>query len=123
MKKILILALIAVAATLSSCKKSTGNTDEYYVRYEGSISTLPIVERSYTVATETGKQTFKTREGSFSRTFGPVGNGFEASIALSLSDDVVNIKAPSVHIEVSKNNGPFALKASGSKEASYEIDF
>ncbi|MBR6346975.1 MAG: hypothetical protein IKR69_06270 [Bacteroidales bacterium] len=123
MKKTLIFALIAVAAVISSCNKKTENEDEYYIRYEGSVSTLPIVERSYTVATEGGKQTFKTRENSFTRTFGPVGKGFDASISISYSDDVVNLKTPSVHIEVSKNNGPFALKASGSKEASYQIDF
>ena len=123
MKKTLFFALIAVAAVISSCNKTSGNEDEYYIRYEGSISTLPIVERSYTIATESGKQTFKTRENNFSRIFGPVGKGFEASISCSYSNDVINLKTPSVSIEVSKNNGPFALKASGSKEASFEIDF
>ena len=49
-------------------------------------------------------------------TIGPVKKGFKASVR--------NEKGTgNAQIEVSKNNGPFALKASGQNSASYTINF
>ena len=48
---------------------------------------------------------------------GPVKKGFNSHISYSRGS------ANTVKIEVSKNNGPFVLKASGDKSASYIINF
>ena len=48
-------------------------------------------------------------------TIGPVKKGFRASIQYN--------EGGTCQIEVSKNNGPFALKAEGKNSASYTIDF
>ena len=53
---------------------------------------------------------------SWNQTYGPVKKGFRASVSVGSS-------LVTVEIYVSKNNGPFALKASKSGDNSYTIDF
>ncbi|MBR2931553.1 MAG: hypothetical protein IKC30_02285 [Rikenellaceae bacterium] len=119
MKRFLsLLSVCLCAVILSSCEEpNPTETPEdnatYYVKYEASSSHYL---SSVTVNTDIGKQTFNARTSTtFSETFGPVNRGFDASIECAVSG--------LTYIYVSKENGPFALKASGGKSASYTIDF
>lgn len=126
MKRLTYIILMAILATLSSCGKNGAQEDSrYYVRYTGETSTLHIVETTYTVATDTGIDTYKTTgsRSDYSVTIGPVKKGFKASIACMCDEtESYYIKSQRVTIEVSKDGEPFAQKASGTDMASYVID-
>ena len=122
MKRFLSL-LLAFLCTLvfSSCEKPNNEgpieTPEdnsfYYVKYE-TVSYSGT--NSITVNTDTGKKSYSLGpHKAYSETFGPVSKGFEASIKSQASI--------TTRICISKNNGPFALKAEGRGTASYTIDF
>ena len=119
--------LAACLGVLMSCGKDAGKDEaRYYVKYTGETSTLHIVETTYTVATDTGIDTYKTTgAGSdYSVTIGPVKKGFQASIACRCDEtESYYIKSQRVTIEVSKDGEPFAQKASGTDMASYVIDY
>ena len=79
---------------------------------------------TFTVNTDKGKQTFSAKTTTkYSEIFGPVSRGFEASIKFDVSATGPAGLTNTTHIYVSKENGPFALKASGGTSASYTIDF
>lgn len=124
-----LTALLAAACLvlLASCGKDGGGEESrYYVRYSGETSTVHIVETTYTVATDTGTDSYKTTgAGSdYSVTVGPVKKGFQASISCACGEtEGYYIKNQRVTIEVSKDGDPFALKASGTSQASYTIDY
>jgi len=126
MRTRIYIVVLVILALLPSCdKKGAENDSRYYVRYTGTTSTLHIVETMYTVATDTGIDTYKTTGASsdYSVTVGPVKAGFQASIACKCDEtESYYIKSQRVTIEVSKNGEPFAQKASGSDMASYVID-
>lgn len=118
--------LAACLGVLMSCEKDAGKDEaRYYVKYTGETSTLHIVETTYTVATDTGIDTYKTTgsRSDYSVTIGPVKKGFKASIACMCDEtESYYIKSQRVTIEVSKDGEPFAQKASGTDMASYVID-
>ncbi len=135
MKK-LLFAIIAAILTmvLFSCEKekdtvingnnnnnNTDNSDFYYEKYQisGKVYFL-IDEVSYN--TENGVQS-KSFSGarSFEQVCGPVSKGFVARITLTEHRGAPESNATT--ISVSKNNGPFAMKASGQYSATYTIDF
>lgn len=117
-----------VALVSASCSKSSDNEptkDEYYVKYEAKNNTKHIGDVSdVIVKTHEGTQTLISNR-TFSETYGPVNLGFAASI--TCNSRVSDATAISVSIYVSKNGGPFALRANatGAKTAtvSYTIDF
>ena len=122
MKKILkiILLLSSVSLFMISCKyrNAPNNSDEYYVKY--SITTTPQYHyfRGVTYADINGMMTTKEKDSPskvWTRTIGPVKKGFRASIQYK--------EGGTCQIEVSKNNGPFVLKAEGKNSANYTIDF
>lgn len=99
--------------------------DDYYVKYEADITSVYIGNSiKYTVTTENGKQTFVSGK-TFTQTFGPVKEGFVASITADASG--WEQAYCYVKIYVSRNNEPFALKANNSSSkmssASYTIDY
>ncbi len=125
--KHLILSLGLVLTLLASCQK-IGSEDgsRYYVKYTGETSTVHMVETTYTVATDTGIDTYKTSgtKSDYSVTVGPVKKGFLASISCECKEaKSVYIKSQRVIIEVSKDGEPFAQKATGADKASYVIDY
>lgn len=120
MKKHLVL-LLALAATLMmvSCTEQKAN---YYVKYDVSAPSSHFYgggTMTLNLNTETGMQRITSSNGVFSGTFGPVSNGFEASVSVSVNYPT-NIKTS---IYVSKGEDPFVLKASGTSSAQYVIDF
>lgn len=122
MKRFLsLLSVCLCAVILSSCEEPNNEgpieTPEdnsfYYVKYE-TVSFRGT--NSITINTDTGIKAFSLGPNrAYSETYGPVSKGFEASIKSQASI--------TTHIYVSKNNGPFALKASGTGSATYTIDF
>lgn len=128
MKKILPVLLISLlTSTFTSCEGfnqpnngGSNQQDEYYVKY--SISSSFYYFGSITYADVNG--TNNDRTGDYNRTslkweviVGPVKKGFRSHVSYSRGN------ANTVKIEVSKNNGPFVLKANGEKSANYTIDF
>lgn len=59
--------------------------------------------------------------GNWSGIYGPVSKGFHAQISASTGGG--GYATVQTQISVSKNDGPFAIKATGSYGASYTINF
>lgn len=127
MGRLRLLLLAAGLAVFASCGKDGGGEDaRYYVKYTGETSTLHMVETTYTVATDTGVDTYKTSgfSSDYSVTIGPVKKGFRAEISCSIvGESEYGVKSQRVTIEVSRDSEPFAQKATGTSQASYTIDY
>ena len=128
MKKLLfILCTITLIFTLFSCeKKSDTDTDEdnedfYYVKYQISGKVYFYIDRVvYNTETGTNSEDFSAAR-SFEQICGPVSRGFVAKIELTKHRGEASSNATT--ISISKNNGPFAIKASGRYSAAYVINF
>ncbi len=127
----IIPLFFSILISLSSCKKDeTQNhqniaNDDYYVRYEIKGNGTYIYFSDFSIKTDKGDVSFSGYQyHTWNQTYGPVNKGFSASVSVKSS-------FVTVEIYVSKNNGPFALKASksgGNSSASnmsqsYTIDF
>jgi hypothetical protein len=120
MKKILSIILVSVLAfSLTACEgfNNPDKNDEYYVKY--SITTRQYqIFSDITYADISGEKV--ANKGYSSRawgiTIGPVKKGFRASVRYGRGGGIC-------HIEVSKNGGPFAMKAEADKSVSYTINF
>lgn len=127
MGRLRLLLLAAGLAVFASCGKDGGGEEaRYYVKYTGETSTLHIVETTYTVATDTGVDTYKTSGfgSDYSVTIGPVKKGFQAEISCRIvGESEYGVKSQRVTIEVSRDREPFALKATGTDRAIYVIDY
>ena len=119
MKKLLyFVCLSLITCTLTSCDFFSNSPEEdnaeYYVRYTIK-STYPYIFSDITYADVYDNGTlmnYQTR--NWTVTIGPVKKGFHAHVK--------NAKGTATdYIEVSKNGGPFAQKATGSNQASYYI--
>ena len=129
MKKILTaLLMLLLTFTLTGCEEvnqpsNGGSTqqiskDEYYVKYSITTTRQLHYFRGVTYADINEMITTKAKDSPsrvWTITIGPVKQGFRASIQYN--------EGGTCQIEVSKNNGPFALKAEGKNSASYTIDF
>lgn len=123
MNKILKITTVflSIFFVLSSCKKEVTETsitnDNYYVKYKIS-SNYPSIFSNWSVTTPQGnytKNNYQTR--LWEETYGPVKKGFKCVAQ-------VQNGAPTIEIYVSKNNSPFALKATKSGGTlSYTIDY
>lgn len=128
-KALLSVSMVATACLvfLSSCGKDGGGEEaRYYVKYTGETSTLHMVETTYTMATDTGVDTYKTSGfgSDYSVTIGPVKKGFRAEISCSIvGESEHGVKSQRVTIEVSRDSEPFAQKATGTDRATYVIDY
>jgi len=115
-------AILVILISLSSCNKDKdkvemGISDEYYVKYVIKGNGTYIYFSDFSVNTGQGNVSFSGYQyHSWNQTYGPVKKGFRASVSVGSS-------LVTVEIYVSKNNGPFALKASKSGDNSYTIDF
>jgi len=120
-------AILVIVISLSSCNKDKDKvemaiSDEYYVKYVVKCSQNRWYVSSFSINTDAGTKTFNDyKSTSWTQTYGPVKKGFVASATASQSP------VPAIEIYVSKNQSPFALKASktGSNQVSlsYTIDF
>jgi hypothetical protein len=112
-------AILIILISLSSCNKDKvemGLSDEYYVKYVLKGNGTYIYFNAFSVNTDRGNVSFSGYQfHSWNQTYGPVKKGFRASVSVDSS--------VTVEIYVSKNNAPFALKASKSGSNSYTIDF
>ena len=126
-------AILVILISLSSCNKDETNTttntttnDDYFVKYVIKGNGTYIYFSDFSVNTDQGNVSFSGYQyHSWNQTYGPVKKGFRASVSVGSS-------LVTVEIYVSKNNGPFALKASKSGgisslapniSQSYTIDF
>jgi len=115
-------AILVILISLSSCNKDKDKvelviSDEYYVKYVIKGNGTYIYFSDFSVNTDQGNVSFSGYQyHSWNQTYGPVKKGFRASVSVGSS-------LVTVEIYVSKNNGPFALKASKSGDNSYTIDF
>ena len=119
-------AILVILISLSSCNKDKdkvemGISDEYYVKYVIKCSQGRWYVHDFSINTGAGTQSFKDYKNTYwTQTYGPVKKGFQAS---ATAQSVV----PAIEIYVSKNQSPFALKASktGSDQVSvsYTIDY
>ena len=117
-------AILVIVISLSSCNKDKVEvviSDEYYVKYVVKCSQNRWYVSSFSINTDAGTKTFNDyKSTSWTQTYGPVKKGFLASAT------AVSV-VPAIEIYVSKNQSPFALKASktGSNQVSvsYTIDF
>ena len=119
------MVFLAIFIALSSCKKDETNTttnddynDDYFVKYVIIGNGTYIYFSDFSVNTGQGNVSFSGYQyHSWNQTYGPVKKGFRASVSIQSS-------YVTTEIYVSKNNGPFALKASKSGGgSSYTIDF
>jgi hypothetical protein len=112
-------ASLAIFVAILSCKKDETNTttnDYYYVKYVIKGNGPYSYFSDFSVKTDQGNVSFSGYQyQSWNQTYGPVKKGFTASVSIKT--------LVTVEIYVSKNNGPFALKASKSGDNSYTIDF
>lgn len=128
MKKSLFTTLLMLMVSFSfiSCNKDNGITgNKYYVRYEVGVNTSHIPTTHITVNTDSGIQNFEAVK-TFEEIFGPVNKDFCAEIDVNV--EWGGNSKTTVSIYVSKNDGPFALKAyksvnSSKINLSYQIDF
>lgn len=121
MKKYLdvIICLLTIALVMVSCaERNTPDNTEYYVRYtiKSSVAYYYFSDIYFKDVDGTKNAEKGHNIKSWTVTIGPVKKGFKASVR--------NEKGTANNmIEVSKNGGPFALKASGENSASYTINF
>ena len=121
--KITLLATIIVALFMVSCEdhniedyNNPSDNSEYYVRYTVS-ATYPYIFSNVKYADVNGTGSFMNYQTrNWAITIGPVKKGFNAFV--KNENGTATDK-----IEVSKNGGPFALKASGNNSATYCINF
>ena len=121
MKKLFLF--FVVAFLMGACNDFNSpqqgyNTDEYYVKY--SIKSKDSYEHFSDIYYNDEDGVKNAEKGhnvkGWTVTIGPVKKGFMASVR--------NEKGTGInHIEVSKNNGPFAEKANGKNSASYTINY
>lgn len=119
----LMIISLLVTFTLSSCNEEEieinppAISDNYYVKYVIS-SSYPNIFSNWSVTTPEGEYTkngYQTRR--WEQTYGPVKKGFKCAAK-------VGNGAPTIEIYVSKNQEPFAVKATKlGSSASYTIDF
>ena len=114
----LMIISVLTILTFSSCSKEEMDTvtkDSYYVKY--LINGIRSADFSWNINTPNGQiYEYAYRISSWEETYGALNKGFKCSITTSSE---ANLK-----IYVSKNQEPFALKASGKTSTlSYVIDF
>jgi hypothetical protein len=114
-KKIILLLFPITAIVFSGCKKNSNNTDQYYVKYEVSSSTIyyggKLEVSLRNDFNQIIKDTINTRS-PWELTFGPVPIGFNANIQVNeISNNNGHLTLQS-QISVSKNSSAFAVKSS-----------
>jgi hypothetical protein len=114
-KKLIWTFIITLGIINLGCEKEVSNSnDEYYVKYVVISSSIYIVSRTAQINSENNSISSHTFNNSpWEVTIGPVKKGFYASLNSNFNTSQVLAKTYiNVEIQVSKNNAPFALKAS-----------
>lgn len=125
LKKLIWTFIIALGIINFGCEKEVPNsnvdnnttnniTDEYYVKYVVTSSSIYSVSRTAQINSENNsKSSYTFNNSPWEVTIGPVKKGFNASLSANFNTSQVLAKTYiNVEIQVSKNNAPFALKAS-----------
>lgn len=107
-----LLLTSVMLLTTAGCNKSSDEpvVDEYLVRYTATFEPGRQIDISY--RNSDNKIVRVQREcpdGSFQATVGPVFAGFNADIVMS---QTIGMESGTLSIEVSRNSGPFVMKAS-----------
>ena len=114
--KNLFLLMLSLSVFTIACKKESSNTaaSEYYVKYEVSSTTIYSGGKlNLGITNEKNSQsaiTIATR-APYEVTIGPVKKGFNANLSVSKEGSPDNQLKLYTQISVSKDGGPFALKA------------
>ena len=115
------------AFMLSSCSSKeepqVENNDEYYVKYEFSMTSRYILENTITFTTEKGAQSviIKGKTQSWIATYGPLKKGTKVILNTICNN---NLSATSnARIYVSKNKDPFVIKAEDSGNHSFDLSY
>lgn len=114
-QRCLFLLILSISIFTTACKKENSTpSSEYYVKYEVSSSTIYSGGKLNLIITnEKNSQsaiTIATR-APYEVTIGPVKKGFNASLSVSKEGSPDNQLKLYTQISVSKDGGPFALKA------------
>jgi hypothetical protein len=122
MKKLFIILAEIIAIGFTGCGLFSNSPDyvdsnEYYVKYSISSTTYNYFsDIYYAKESGTGSAEISHSVRSWTVTIGPVKKNFKAFVR--------NERGTGYNkIEVSKNGGPFALKAEGTNSATYTINF
>lgn len=119
MKKLfLFLATVLMMVACSDYNSPQQNNDEYYVKYtiKSAGAYYYFSDIYYTDVYGIGSAEKGHSVRSWTVTIGPVKKGFRASVRNDYGTG-------NNQIEISKNNGPFALKASGQNSATFTINY
>ncbi len=123
-KHVLLTFTLIMLSSLTSCNNEDDeivSNDNYYVKYiirgNGTYGRFS----NWSASTPQGNYTNNDIQvRSWNQTFGPVNRGFRCNIQIG---NYIS-GAPLIEIHVSKNQEPFALKASRTgNSATYTIDF
>ena len=112
----LFLLMLSFSVFTIACKKESSNAtaSEYYVKYEVNSTTIYIGGKlNLSVTDEKNGQraiTINTRS-LYEVTIGPVKKGFNANLSVSKEGSPDNQLKLYTQISVSRDGGPFALKA------------
>ena len=132
MKKIVLLAILAFGVIISGCEKCECDPDEYYIKYavgveSGRVYNVPI---DIEIINEYGDKVSYSDTDSWYITLGSVEEDFTASLSVELDQNYHGGATLTANIQVSKNDGPFVVKASGESadlndpvQIDYTIDF
>ena len=134
MKKIFILAILAFGIINFGCEKCDCpgyEPDEYYIKYAAGVESNSIwVPIDIEIINEYGDKVSYSGTDSWNITVGSVEEDFTASLWVELNQDYLGDATLTANIQVSKNDGPFVLKASGESadenepvQIDYTIDF
>jgi hypothetical protein len=112
----IFLLMLSFSVFTIACKKESSNTtaSEYYVKYEVNSTTIYIGGKlNLSVTDEKNGQRAITivTKSPYEVTIGPVKKGFNANLSVSKDGSPDNQLKLYTQISVSKDGGPFALKA------------
>ena len=132
MKKFVLLVILAIGVFNFGCEKCECDPDEYYIKYavgveSGRVSNVPI---EIEIINEYGDKVSYSDTDTWNITLGSVEEDFTASIWVELNQNFLGGATLIANIQVSKNDGPFVVKASGESadlndpvQIDYTIDF
>lgn len=116
--------MMFVVLTFSCCSDDDDQADEYYIKYEASVTANSAESKNVIgVMTPKGRHysTIIGSTNSWQAIYGPVSKGFEACM---VSTNFENSSYHTFRISVSKNNSPFVVKAEGNYiSMKYVIDY
>ena len=113
LKTLIYSIFLTTIVILSGCKKDPTAIDEYYVKFIVNSSTIYSGKLNVSISNEKNQpQTFSIdTKKVWEATIGPVNKGFPSGITVSEASNNYGKLTLSGQILVSKNGGPFAIKA------------